>query len=111
MQSLSNTVASDPLASPARTMLTNNSEKNSGCVARLSASDFPPFSTRRISSTNNRKAGRSVSSLVMESARSTGTPALSSVESSCVKNKTSRRLAPEKDGSFSSNDFFGSEPT
>ena len=38
-----------------------------------------------------RKAGRSVNSPVMVSARSSGTPALSSVEISCVKKSTSRR--------------------
>jgi hypothetical protein len=46
---------------------------------------------RSISSTMARNCGRVVSSLVMERARSSGTPELSSVESSCVKNRTSRR--------------------
>ena len=88
-------------------MLTYRSEKYSGCVARLSASDLPPLSTRSTSSTMKRKPARSVSSLVMDSARSSGTPALSSVDSSWVKNSTSRRRPRAKAGSFSSNDFFG----
>ncbi len=43
---------------------------------------------------------RSVSSAAIESARSSGTPALSSVESSCVKNRTSLRLPALNDGQF-----------
>ena len=45
-----------PGASPARTMLMYSSEKCVGCVARLSASDFPPLSTRSTSSTSDRKS-------------------------------------------------------
>jgi hypothetical protein len=95
------------LASPARTRFTYRFEKYSGCVARLSARERPPLSTRRMSSTMKRKLACSVSSLVMVSARSSGTPAFNSVESSWVKNSTSRRRPALNAGSFSSNDFFG----
>ena len=54
---------------------------------------------------------RSVSSLVMESARSSGTPALSSVESSCVKNRTSLLLAAGERGQLQLERFlrFGAD--
>jgi len=45
-----------------------------GCVARESASERPPLSTRSTSSTMKRKLACSVSSPVIESARSSGTP-------------------------------------
>ncbi len=60
-----------------------------------------------MSSTSVRKEARSVNSAVMESARSSGTPALSSVESSWVKNRTSRFRPPENDGSLMSTDCLG----
>src|SRR5260370_1442164 len=72
-------------------MFTNSSLKYSGCVCRLSASDLPPFTTRSTSSTMNRNPDASVSSPVMASARSSGTPAFSSVDSSCVKSSTFSR--------------------
>ena len=60
----------------------------------------------------NRKPCRSVSSAVIESARSSGTPEFSSVESSCVKNRTSRRFPPLKLGSLISYDApLGATPT
>ncbi len=46
------------------------------------------------------EGARSVSSAVIESARSTGTPAFSSVESSCVKKRTSLRWPALKAGSL-----------
>ncbi len=92
-------------------MLMYRSEKYSGCVARLSAMDLPPLSTRRMSRMTNRNAGRSVSSPLIERARSSGTPEFSRVDNSCVKNSTSRR-PEEKEGSLSSiEDFCGATPT
>ena len=46
------------------------------------------------------KGGRSVSSAVMERARSSGTLEVSRVESSWVKKRTSRRRLPPKEGSL-----------
>jgi hypothetical protein len=48
----------------------------------------------------------------MEIARSSGTPAVSSVESSWVKNRTSLRLPLPKEGSLISKDVpLGATPT
>src|ERR1035441_173555 len=84
-----------PDASPARTMLVYRSLKYWGWVPRLSARERPPFKTRRTSRTMKRKLACSVSSAVMLRARSRGTVALSRVESSWGKKRTSRRPVPK----------------
>ena len=63
-------------------------------MAIESASDRPPFNTRKMFWTTPLNPGRSVSSAAIPSARSTGTPEFRRVESSCVKNSTSFRVEP-----------------
>jgi hypothetical protein len=88
-------------------MLTKRSEKYSPWVARLSASGLPPLSTRSTSSTMARKEGRSVSSAVMARARSSGTPAFSRVDSSCVKEQNVAPAAAGEGGQLQLVRFLG----
>ena len=83
-----------PEASPARTMLMYSSEKYARMRGQAVGQRLAALEDAQDVQHDGAELRRARSvRLVIESARSSGTPALSSVESSCVKNRTSRALA------------------